>query len=85
MRLLFLFFVFPLAPVEPLFDFNVIFLYSWATFYFIYLCQILLEKSLWRTTYNKFRRVLRRFACTMACENFILSFHFILLPREQSI
>ena len=34
----------------PLFLFNL----------FCLLCQILLEKSLWRTTYNKLRRVLRR-------------------------
>ena len=29
-------FVFPLASVEPYFDLNVIFVYSWATFYLIY-------------------------------------------------
>ena len=29
-------FVFPLAPVEPKFDLNVIFVYSWATFYLLY-------------------------------------------------
>ena len=31
-----MFFVFPIAPVEPKFDLNVIFVYSWATFHLIY-------------------------------------------------
>ena len=36
MRLLFLFFVFRFLLLKHLFDSNVIFVYSWGTFYFIY-------------------------------------------------
>ena len=55
-------------------------------------CQILLEKSLWRATYNKFQQVLRRhcvtyyatlailnFICTVACENILVFLKSVVL------
>ena len=42
--IVFVLFVFPLAPIEPLYDLNVIFPYGWATFYFIYLMSNIISE-----------------------------------------